>query len=70
MLGHQTSSDKEKCNGLPLVTTASDMDGRFYQTVTAVPAIVLEETPKSAEVKRSKCDILFYSFWSGLTRQM
>ncbi|XP_050540151.1 uncharacterized protein LOC126904871 isoform X2 [Daktulosphaira vitifoliae] len=51
MLGHQVSPDKEKCNGLPLVTT-SDMDGRFYQTVTAVPAIVLEETPKSAEVKR------------------
>jgi len=38
-------------NGKPLVTP--DMDGRFYQTVTAVPAIVLEESPKSAEVKRS-----------------
>lgn len=38
-------------NGKPLVTP--DMDGRFYQTVTAVPAIVLEENPKSAEVKRS-----------------
>ncbi|XP_015373720.1 PREDICTED: uncharacterized protein LOC107168730 [Diuraphis noxia] len=37
-------------NGKPLVTP--DMDGRFYQTVTAVPAIVLEESPKSAEVKR------------------
>lgn len=41
----------EEKNGQPLVTP--DMDGRFYQTVTAVPAIVLEESPKSAEVKRS-----------------
>lgn len=41
----------EEKNGKPLVTP--DMDGRFYQTVTAVPAIVLEESPKSAEVKRS-----------------
>lgn len=41
----------EEKNGEPLVTP--DMDGRFYQTVTAVPAIVLEESPKSAEVKRS-----------------
>ncbi|XP_025425266.1 uncharacterized protein LOC112694107 isoform X2 [Sipha flava] len=40
----------EEKNGQPLVTP--DMDGRFYQTVTAVPAVVLEECPKSAEVKR------------------
>jgi len=42
----------EEKNGRPLVTP--DMDGRFYQTVTAVPAIVLEDSPKSADVKRSK----------------
>jgi len=41
----------EEKNGQPLMTP--DMDGRFYQTVTAVPAIVLEENPKSADVKRS-----------------
>lgn len=42
----------EEKNGQPLVTP--DMDGRFYQTVTAVPAIVLEDSPRSADVKRSK----------------
>lgn len=42
----------EEKNGQPLVTP-TDMDGRFYQTVTAVPAIVLEDSPKSADVKRS-----------------
>lgn len=46
----------EEKNGQPLVTP--DMDGRFYQTVTAVPAIVLEESPKSAEVKRSTLNIV------------
>lgn len=43
----------EEKNGQPLATTP-DMDGRFYQTVTAVPAIVLEDSPRSADVKRSK----------------
>lgn len=48
----------EEKNGKPLVTP--DMDGRFYQTVTAVPAIVLEESPKSAEVKRSTSFIFVF----------
>lgn len=48
MFGQTNAEEK---NGQPLVTP--DMDGRFYQTVTAVPAIVLEDSPKSADVKRS-----------------
>lgn len=46
----QTNAEDEN-DGQPLVTP--DMDGRLYQTVTAVPAIVLEESPKSTDVKRS-----------------
>lgn len=49
MFGQTNAEDKN--DGQPLVTP--DMDGRLYQTVTAVPAIVLEESPKSADVKRS-----------------
>lgn len=47
----QTTDAEENSGGGP--GTAPDMDGRFYQTVTAVPAIVLEENPKAADVKRS-----------------
>lgn len=57
----QTTTNAEEKIGKPLVTTP-DMDGRFYQTVTAVPAIVLEESPKSADVKRSTSAYTIYDY--------